>query len=62
MIRSPLDMALRESVKAETWLLVARAINTLLAAHDEPQRVKPQGMTITRRDGYTIIALREVRE
>lgn len=62
MIRTPLDTRLRETAKAETWLLVARAINTLLAAHDEPQRVKPQGMTITRRDGWTIIAVREVQE
>lgn len=60
MIRTPLDTRLRETAKAETWLLVVRAINTLLAAHDEPQRVKPQGMTITRREGWTIIAVREV--
>lgn len=39
--------------------LLARAVNIMLEADGSPQRVTAHDITVTRRDGYTIIALRE---
>jgi len=39
--------------------LLARAVNIMLEADGSPQRVTAHDVTVTRRDGYTIIALRE---
>ena len=62
MIRSPLDNRLRAQQVRRSWRVVAEAINVMLAAHEQPQRVTHRDMVVTRRDGWTIIALREVSE
>lgn len=43
----------------EAIRLVAYAVNVMLRADSSPQRVTPN-ITVTRRDGYTIIAFEEM--
>lgn len=47
-------------IQRETVRLVIRAVNTLLAAHNAGYLVEGDDVTITRRGGYTVIALREM--
>ena len=60
MIRSPIDNQLRAVNMRRAWRVVAEAVNVMLAAHEQPQRVTHRDMVVTRRDGWTVIALREV--
>lgn len=46
-------------VQRETVRLVIRAVNTLLAAHGAGYQLESDNVTITRRGGYTVIAIQE---
>lgn len=60
MIRSPLDVTIRQRLQAETWHLIARAVNTWLAARDDPRRVSADEMRVQERDGWIGIAFRVI--
>ena len=60
MIRSPLDNAIRATLRVRSWELIARAVNTWLAAHDDPRRVSADEMRVQERDGWIGIAFRVI--
>lgn len=49
----------RQLLTAEAISLLVRSVNILLAANDESYRVTWDNLTMTRRGGYTLIALQE---
>ena len=49
----------RQLMSAEAINLLVRAVNILLAANGAPYRVTSDDITMTRRAGHTLIALRE---
>lgn len=46
----------------EAIALLVRAVNALLMAEGQPYRVTADDLVMTRRDGYTFVALRETRD
>lgn len=47
---------------AEGLALMIRAVNILLAAQNRPYRVRDGDIIMTRRDGFTFVAMPETRD
>ena len=52
----------RQLMSAEAINLLVRSVNILLAANGAPYRVTSDDITMIRRDGFTLVALRETRQ